>query len=319
MPGAAPRLRRDCQGDKIRRTFDRVAPDFAAHDFLYREMARRMAERLDMVRLKPARILDAGCGLGADRLALQQRYPEAEWLGLDLSEAMLRQGRSADQAARGFLRRWWSAARAPKNSRLVASLDAVPLATHSVDLVWSNAALHWLDDLPATFRELHRVLGIGGLLMFSVFGPDTLKELRQALSAVDARAAARMQAFTDMHDIGDMLVHAGFSDPVMDMETLTLTYADPWQALRELQRAGSVSAQITASTAPRGLTTRCLWDRVFECWPRDADGRYPLTFELVQGHAWKAAPRQHEDGRAVVNFMPRPGQSINRGNRGSHD
>src|SRR5574343_1651721 len=157
MPGAAPRLRRD----RVRRTFDRIAPDFAAHDFLYREMARRMAERLDMVRLKPARILDAGCGLGADRLALQQRYPEAEWLGLDLREAMLRQGRPADQAARGFLRRWWSAARAPKNSRLVASLDAVPLATLCVALVWSNAALHWLDDLPATFRELHRVLGIG--------------------------------------------------------------------------------------------------------------------------------------------------------------
>lgn len=313
MPGAAPRLRRD----RVRRTFDRVAPQFAAHDFLYREMSRRMAERLDMVRLKPARILDAGCGLGADRLGLHQRYPEAEWLGLDLSEAMLRQGRTMDQVAdheaQGFLRRWWSATRTPKNTRMVASLDAIPLATHSVDLVWSNAALHWLDNLPETFKECHRVLGIGGLLMFSLFGPDTLKELRQTLSAVEAQAVARMQAFTDMHDIGDMLVHAGFSDPVMDMETLTLTYADPWQALHELQRAGSVAAQIVASAAPRGLTGRNFWGRVFEHWPRDADGRYPLTFELVQGHAWKAAPRQHEDGRAVVNFMPRPGQPHHRG------
>lgn len=308
MPGAVPRLRRD----RVRRAFDRVASDFAAHDFLYREMARRMAERLGMVRLKPARLLDAGCGLGADRLALQQRYPEAEWLGLDLSESMLRRGRSVDLAAQGFLRRWWSAARASKNSRLVASLDAVPFATQCVDLVWSNAALHWLDNLPETFKELHRVLGIGGLLMFSVFGPDTLKELRQALSAVDARSAARMQVFTDMHDIGDMLVHAGFSDPVMDMETLTLTYADPWQALRELQHAGSVAAQIIAPAASHGLTTRHAWERVLQHWPRDADGRYPLTFELVQGHAWKAAPRQHEDGRAVVNFMPRPGQPLKR-------
>ena len=313
MPGAAPRLRRD----GVRRTFDRVAPRFAAHDFLYREMSRRMDERLDMVRMTPQKILDGGCGLGADRLTLQQRYPEAEWLGLDLSETMLGQGRAAEQAAdqlaQGGLRRWFGRAVAKKSHRMAASLDAVPLAAQSVDLVWSNAALHWLDNLPETFKELNRVLSIGGLLMFSLFGPDTLKELRQALSAVAAPAAARMQALTDMHDIGDMLVHAGFSDPVMDMETLTLTYADPWQALRELQHAGSLAAQVVAPTVPRGLLGRNFWNRVFACWPRDADGRYLLTFELVQGHAWKAAPRQHEDGRAVVNFMPRPGQPLNRG------
>lgn len=316
MPDAAPPVhqrRRDrLQGDKIRRTFDRVAPAFAAHDFLYREMSQRMAERLEMVRLQPARMLDAGCGLGADRRVLQQRYPEADWLGLDLSEAMLRQGRTTDQAAHGFMRRWFGMGAARKSQYIAASLKVVPLAAQSVDLVWSNAALHWLDDLPDTFKELNRVLSIGGLLMFSLFGPDTLKELRQAVGAIDAQAAARMQAFTDMHDVGDMLVHAGFSDPVMDMETVTLTYADPWQALHELQRAGSVAA-VALPVTSRGLKTRRYWAQVFEHWPRDANGRYPLTFELVQGHAWKMAPRQHEDGRSVVNFMPRPGTASGRG------
>lgn len=306
MSGAAPRIQRE----RVRRTFDRVATDFAAHDFLYREMSRRMDERLDMVRLVPERILDAGCGLGADRLSLNARYPAAAWLGIDQSVSMLCNGQSADSAARGFMQRLFQVGRRAQISRLAASMDALPLAGQSVDLVWSNAALHWLGNLPAAFAEFNRVLRIGGLLMFSSFGPDTLKELRYALGAVAHPAASRVHDFTDMHDVGDMLVHAGFSDPVMDMETLTLTYTDPWQALRELRLAGSGLAR---EEMARGLTTRRFWLKVFEHWPRDAEGRYPLTFELVQGHAWKVAPRQHEDGRAVVNFMARPGQPPRRG------
>ena len=309
MSGVARRIRRE----RVRRAFNRVAPAFATNDFLYREMARRMDERLDMVRLTTKHILDAGCGLGADRLTLHQRYPEATWIGLDQSMPMLRHGQAAEEAALGFMRRLLTSRRRPMSRRLAARMDALPIGGKSVDLIWSNAALHWLDNLPETFKEFNRVLSVGGLLVFSTFGPDTLKELRQAILAASPAGQAgsvRLHDFTDMHDLGDMLVHGGFSDPVMDMETLTLTYADPWQALRELQLAGSVSA---SETAVRGLTSRRFWTKVFEHWPRDAQGRYPLTFELVQGHAWKVAPRQHEDGRAVVNFMPRPGQVPRRG------
>ena len=309
MPAAAPRIRHDRRGDKIRRTFDRVAPAFAANDFLYREMSRRMDERLDMVRIAPERILDLGCGLGADRVNLHKRYSTAAWVGVDHSVQMLRQGRDAEAAALGFVRRWFNPSRRAPHGRIAADMAALPIAGQSVDLVWSNAALHWLDDMSTGFKEFNRVLRIGGLFMFNTFGPDTLKELRQAFAAVLALPVSRVHEFTDMHDVGDMLVHAGFSDPVMDMETLTLTYADPWQALREMQRAGSVLARPDVA---RGLITRTHWKRIFEDWPKDAQGRYPLTFELVQGHAWKMAPRQYEDGRAVVNFMPRPGQSPHR-------
>ena len=301
MSGAAPRIRQD----RVRRIFDRVASAFAANDFLYREMARRMDERLDVVRLAPKRILDVGCGLGADRLGLQKRYPAAAWLGVDQSNQMLRHGRESERAAQGFLGRLFQSGRRAQTARIAAGIAQLPIAGQSIDLIWSNAALHWADDFPAAFKELNRVLRVGGLLMFSTFGPDTLKELRQAIRSVMGEGCGRTQDFTDMHDIGDMLVHAGFADPVMDMETLTLTYADPQQALRELQLAGSVSA---GPAIPQGLTTRAFWSRVFGMWPRDAQGRYPLTFELVQGHAWKVAPRQHEDGRAVVNFMDRPGK-----------
>ena len=315
MSDAAPRLRRDRSGgrfgrDKIRRAFDRVASAFAANDFLYREMARRMDERLEMVRLSPTRILDAGCGLGADRLSLQRRYPASAWIGVDHSVSMLNHGQASDLAALSFMRRWFKPGRRVPHVRVAADLSTLPFVVQSMDLIWSNAAIHWLDNLPDVFKEFNRILRVGGLLMFSTFGPDTLKELRQAIRAASGDATGRIHDFTDMHDIGDMLVHTGFSDPVMDMETLTLTYADPWQALRELRLAGSVAA---LDDRGGGLSSRAFWARVFAHWPQDAQGRYPLTFELVQGHAWKAAPRLHEDGRSVVNFMPRPGLSPRRG------
>lgn len=304
MPGSAPRIRQD----RVRRAFDRVASAFATHDFLYREMARRMDERLEMVRLAPSRILDAGCGLGADRLNLQKRYPAAAWIGVDQSAEMLRYGQTTEQAALGFMRRLFHGGRRSPSARIVADMGQLPVAGQSIDLIWSNAAIHWLGNIPDTLKEFNRVLSVGGLLMFSTFGPDTLKQLRDAMRAIGG--LPRIHDLTDMHDIGDMLVRGGFSDPVMDMETLTLTYADPWQALHELQRAGSVSA---SEIGVRGLTTKQFWTQVIAHWARDAQGRYPLTFELVQGHAWKVAPRQHDDGRAVVNFMPRPGQPPRQG------
>ena len=299
--GEAPRFRRS----RIRHAFDRAAPGFSGSDFLYREMSRRMGERLEMVRIAPGQMLDAGCGLGADRSMLRHRYPEAQWIGVDSSQTMLLAGRRTDLASSGFFRRLLNQGRQAKSQRLCADLSALPVSGQSIDLIWSNAALHWLDDLPETFKEFNRVLRVGGLLMFSLFGPDTLKELRQAVqrASIETQHADRVQSFTDMHDVGDMLVHGGFSDPVMDMETLTLTYADPWQALRELRKMGSAVATYFGA---QGLTTQHFWHRVMAQWPRDQEGRYPLTFELVQGHAWKMAPKQHEDGRSVVNFMPRP-------------
>ena len=304
MPtGEAPRFRRS----RIRRAFDRAAPGFSGSDFLYREMARRMGERLDMVRLEPRQILDAGCGMGADRPMLCHRYPEAQWLGVDSSQVLLRQGRCIDLAATGFFRRLLNQGRNARAMRVGADLNALPVSGQCMDLIWSNAALHWLDDLPETFKEFNRVLRVGGLLMFSLFGPDTLKELRLATQLAAPGSVDRTLSFTDMHDVGDMLVHGGFSDPVMDMETLTLTYADPWQALRELKNMGSC---VATHFAAHGLTTKRFWNAVIAQWPRDAEGRYPLTFELVQGHAWKMAAKQHEDGRAVVNFMPRPDRPL---------
>jgi malonyl-CoA O-methyltransferase len=177
-----------------------------------------------------------------------------------------------------------------------ADIEALPVAANSVGLVWSNLTVQWCNDLPATFVELHRVLKTEGLLMFSTFGPDTLKELRQAFSGVDGHN--HLNRFADMHDIGDMLVQAGFADPVMDMEMLTLTYDDVRAVLQDLKTIGAHNA--TAGRA-QGLMGKNAWARLIENYERlRSNGKLPATFEVVYGHAWKPQPRTTPDGASII-------------------
>jgi malonyl-CoA O-methyltransferase len=179
------------------------------------------------------------------------------------------------------------AGRAP---RLVnADVSRLPLAEGSLDLVWSNLMLHWLDDPLPALRELHRVLDVGGLLMFALLGPDTLKELRTA-------GATTLRKFHDMHDIGDMLVVAGFADPVMDMEMIEFAYTHPRGLLRDQRLLGVRDGLLGAMDFRAGR-------RIFGAWETQRrDGRLPATFEIVYGHAWKAAPQTASDGGAVIQF-----------------
>jgi malonyl-CoA O-methyltransferase len=150
--------------------------------------------------------------------------------------------------------------------------------------------------LPDTFVEMHRVLKVDGLLIFSTFGPDTLKELRGAFTGVDQHN--HLNRFTDMHDIGDMLVHSGFAEPVMEMEYITLTYADVRGVLHDLKAIGAHNA--TAGRG-RGLMGKNAWARLIENYERlRSNGRLPATFEVVYGHAWKPQPRMTRDGAAII-------------------
>lgn len=282
----------------VRHRAARAATRYAGADFLAREIARRMAERLDYIRLTPSRILDLGCGPGADRPLLHARYPEAGYLGVDFALPMLPPAR----AAGNFLQRLFGTSRAPAAHTVAADAEALPLARDSVGLVWSNLMLNWLHDPLPALREIHRVLEVGGMVMFSTLGPDTLKELRAALPST---AGERVHRFIDMHDLGDALVQAGFSDPVMDMEMVTLTYGDLDALLRDLRNSGAANA---ASGRPRGLTGKASWAAARTAYQALArDGRLPATFEVIQGHAWKMPSKATEDGRAVVRFMPRQG------------
>ncbi|MFT4173586.1 MAG: methyltransferase domain-containing protein [Rhodocyclaceae bacterium] len=265
--------------------------------FLAREVAQRMAERLAYIKHEPARILDAGCGIGRDLPLLAQRYPQAERIGVDFALPLLRLARGE----RGFFQKLLGDLRKSDPRFVCADLTALPLARASVQMVWSNLVLNWLADPMPAFREMHRVLEVGGMLMFATLGPDTLKELR---AAMPAGSGERVHRFIDMHDLGDALVTAGFAEPVMDMETITLTYDHVDGLLRDLRHAGATNA---ASTRPRGLSGRNGWARARAGYEQlRRDGRLPATFEIVYGHAWKAAPRTTEDGRAVIEFKPRP-------------
>lgn len=255
--------------------------DFAAAAATYdeaavlaRETGRRLAERLDLVRLVPRRVADIGCATGDGVRELQRRYPEALPLAIDFARPMLHavKGRvPLLQRLRG------------KSPRLVsADVRALPIAAGSLDLLWSNLMLHWLDDPLPALRELHRVLAVGGLVTFAMLGPDTLKELRAA-------GAASLRRFPDMHDVGDMLVAAGFADPVMDMEMIALTYRSSRQLLADQRHLGVRDGLL-------GHMPWRDWRRTFGAWDRNA------SFEIVYGHAWKAAPRVAPDGRAIVRF-----------------
>ena len=286
----------------LRRRFDRAAASCDSVDLLAREIARRMDERLDYIRVTPRRVLDLGCGTGADLPRLAERFPDATILAADFSPAMVSGAGTRIRPARpgGLLRRLLSAAPAAL-SHLVAQSDALPLARASLGLVWSNLMLPALDDPLPTFREIHRTLEVDGLVMFSTLGPDTLRELRAVLPD---RRGERVHRFIDMHDLGDALVQAGFTDPVMDMEIVTLTYPDLDTLLQDLRRSGGANA---ATSRPRGLSGRQEWAEARAAYERlRRDGRLPATFEVIQGHAWKAAPKTTDDGRSIVRFQPRP-------------
>jgi len=229
-----------------------------------------MLERLALVRLSPRRILDAGSG--PPQRALIRRYPEARVIAVDFSVEMLRASRFG----------WFQ----KRPMTACGDLAQLPLAEASVDLVWCNMALHWVADPLAALRELQRVLAPEGLLMFSTLGPDTLKELRAA------GGEARVHAFIDMHDLGDMLLECGFSAPVMDMEMLHIAYRSPEALLDDLRRSGQTLARLDRA---RGLA-----GRRFAAGLRAALGAAPrASFEIVYGHAWKAAPRAVSDAKTI--------------------
>ena len=280
---------------RVRRHFDRAAASYAQASALQKEVGARLLERLDLVRLEPATVLDVGAGTGRLAAALAARYPRARVLAIDFSLPMLAQGWPPRSPLARLLR-----GRAPGHP-VCAAMERLPLASESVDLVCSNLALQWSAAPEQALREMQRVLRRGGLLMFTTLGPDSLRELRAAL----ADSPGSVHAFADMHDVGDLLVGVGLAEPVMDMEHLTLTYADLRALLHELRRSGSTSA---LAQQPRGLRGRAWLDllaRGYEAQRRE--GRLPATFEIVYGHAWKPqqGPRVSADGRAVVQFHPR--------------
>lgn len=265
---------------RLPRQFARAAATYDAAAVLQRQIGDNLLERLDVVRLAPEVVLDAGCGTGYCTRALARRYRRALVIGLDIADAMVRRARRASG--------WFGPRR-----YVCGDVEALPFAPQSVDLVVSNLTLQWCEP-EAVFAEFVRVLRPGGLLMFTSFGPDTLRELRAAWRAADN--GVHVHPFLDMHDVGDALVRAGFADPVMDVENFTLTFPDVHGLLRDLKHIGAHNA---ARGRAAGLTGKNRFARFVAAYQAMAqDGRIPATFEAVYGHAW--APRTLAGHRRVI-------------------
>ncbi|MEJ1353424.1 MAG: malonyl-ACP O-methyltransferase BioC [Candidatus Sedimenticola sp. (ex Thyasira tokunagai)] len=267
---------------QVRIAFSRAAERYDEAAVLQREIGQRMIERLDIVKLQPEVILDIGAGTGVATAALSKRYKKAKVIALDIAFPMLLQTRKHSS----WLRR-------PRC--LCGDFDQLPLADKSVDLIYSNAAVQWSNDLDNTFQEFRRVLKPGGLLMFSSFGPDTLKELRTAWSAADGHS--HVSTFIDMHDVGDALMRARFADPVMDVDRMTLTYNDVAGLMRDLKVLG---AHNVTSNRHKGLTGKGrlqVMQQAYEQFRRD--GLLPASYEVVYGHAWIPDKEQEEQGVEV--------------------
>ena len=302
-----PKPRNELDRDEVRRAFDHAAATYDAHAVLQREVCDRLLERLDYMTLQPQRVLDVGTGTGYGCERLRERYAEAELCALDIAPAMLAATRAR------FPRESWAqralsllGSRSASSLHLVcADMERLPLAANSMNLVWSSLALQWALDLESTLRGFHHVLAPGGVLMFATFGPDTLKELRSAFTEIDD--APHVNRFTDLHDIGDMLIHAGFSSPVMEMEMLTLTYADLKPLMRDLKGIGAHNA---AATRRRGLLGKSAWAKLEQVYEQHRQhGRLPATFEVVYGHAWVGEKASWEDGRKVIQLKIEQRQS----------
>lgn len=266
-----------------------AAPEGA---WLHGEVARRMAERLALIRLKPARVLEWSAGVGASEQVLDQACPGATRTAVEPD---------ADWAT--WLRRhrqpaWWSPQRWTGSTGAVIR-RADPLPQANMQLVWANMSAHAEPDPPATMARWHDALEVGGFVMFSCLGPGTLAQLRSVYSSLGWGPPGA--DFVDMHDLGDMLLEAGFADPVMDQETLTLTWATPAALVAELR---SLGGNVHPQRWP-GLRTPRWREQLHAALAAGlagADGRLQLTFEVAYGHAFKVRPRPVRAGETTVSL-----------------
>ncbi len=246
----------------VRSAFNKASDDYDDHAFLQKEIATRLDQKLDVISSSSNVILDLGAGTGLLSKQLTKRFPDSKIIALDFAQNSLKN----NQITR----------------KICANANHLPLADSSVDIVISSLMMQWCPDLKQLFSEIHRVLNNDGLILFSTFGPDTLKELKKSWSVVDDKT--HVNAFIDMHDIGDQMLQNGFQSPVMEMETLTLTYQKVTDLLRDLKAIGAQSVD-NRSKSLTGKNKFQLMIQMYEAYRQD--GKLPATYEVIYGHAWK--------------------------------
>lgn len=281
---------------QVRRAFSRASGGYASAAALQREVEARLLESLDFLALAPGRdprwspgvVLDVGSGPGHAAQAMRGRWPKARIVALDLSLPMLREFRPRE----GWALRDGLGLRRPVD-RVCADLRALPLADASVDVLFSNLCLQWIDDLPAAFAGFRRVLRPGGLLLCSTFGPDTLWELREAFARADD--VPHVSPFASIAQFGDALVHAGFRDPVLDRDVLLRGHPDLPALMRELRALGATNAlhgrRHTLTGRARFAAAAAAYEPLRGAGlPESQQALLPASWETITAMAWAPEP-----------------------------
>jgi len=255
----------------IRRRFDRAAISFDGADFVHAATRDGLLSRLAPLLVDAKTVVDLGAATGAANRSLAKRFKGAHIISIDLAHGMLGRARSKKS--------WLS-----KNSFAQADARALPLPNECIDVVFSNMLLPWFDDPGPAFTEIARVLRKGGVFAFATLGPDSLLEIRRAWRQVDD--GVHVNRFPDMHDLGDGLVNAGLSDPVLDVDRLSVSYTSCAQLFADLTAVGARNSLEGRATGLTGRERFAAMTRVL-----NDTGSIALDLELVYGHCWGAGPR----------------------------
>ena len=263
---------------RIRESFNRRADTYDNYAIIQKEVAARIFDRLSGIKIKPKSILDLGCGTGSLTQKISALYPNAKIIPLDFSEEMLR----------------ICCSKVNKANPICADIENIPINESRFDLIISSPTFHWATDLYSTFLKIHKLLKDGGCFLFSSIGPDTLFELREALSKIDNQE--RVNRFIDMHHYGDALLKIGFTDPVVDNEKIIVEYQSFSDVLQSLKKIG---ANTVEKVADKKLTRRD-YIGASHGYSINENSNYPVTYEVLYGLAWKKTPSNPKINEDVI-------------------
>ncbi len=268
----------------VRQHFERAAESYDAAAVLQKEVAKRLLARLDYIKINPQRVLDIGSGTGFISADALKRFPKAQVVSVDFAHSMAKKSKQCGSWLR-------------KPMAICADAEQLPIKPGSIDLILSSLMLQWSNTLADTLRGFHATLAPNGLLLFATFGPDTLKEVRQSWAEVDK--LPHTSDFSDMREIGDSLLQAGFIDPVTDMEIITMTYANVRQLMRDIKQIGATNSQHDRQKGLMGKNKLTLFEQAYEQF-KTTDGLYPASWEIIYGHAWVGEGIKLDDFEKVI-------------------
>lgn len=282
--------------EEVSKSFNTHAHEYDSAAVVQQEIGERLFQRLSYLKINPRYILDLGCGTGEFSQQLKKQYPNAIIVGFDLALNMLIEAKSKQANGSWFL--------------TGGDMARLPFPSGLFDLIFANQAIHWACDMQLALRELNRVMNVDGCLMFSTLGPDTMMEIRNAWSMVDVYA--HTNHFADMHDLGDVMLQEAFVDPVVDMEKITLHYYNLSAMVRALKAQGVRNTNPNRNAA---MTGKKNWQQFEKAYAKyiTPDEKYPLTYEVVYGHAWKGAKMQTSSGSETlisIDQIRRPNKNL---------